>query len=108
MEQGKLQWHPAFSAALRIELEEELEILDIVDEYQLSKKPLQMDILIVKKRKDIPVKKNIGRIFRKYNIIEYKAPDDYLSINDFYKVYALSEKDVTIFRGSKENCGKKG
>lgn len=22
MEQGKLQWHPAFSAALRIELEE--------------------------------------------------------------------------------------
>ena len=32
-------------------------------------------------------KKIIGRIFRKYNIIEYKSPDDYLTVNDFYKVY---------------------
>lgn len=31
--------------------------------------------------------KNIGRIFRRYNIIEYKSPDDNLTINDFYKVY---------------------
>lgn len=30
---------------------------------------------------------NIGRIFRKYNIIEYKSPVDYLGIDDFYKVY---------------------
>ena len=36
------------------------------------------------------VKKNIGRIFRKYNIIEYKSPDDYLSIDDFYKVYGYT------------------
>ena len=34
------------------------------------------------------VQKNIGRIFRQYNIVEYKSPDDYLSIDDFYKVYA--------------------
>ena len=27
------------------------------------------------------------QIFRKYNIIEYKSPDDHLTINDFYKVY---------------------
>ena len=26
----------------------------------------------------------------KYNIIEYKAPDDYLSINDFYKIYGYT------------------
>lgn len=48
---GKLQWHPAFSAALRIELENELDILDIKDEYLLSHKPMQMDILVIKKRK---------------------------------------------------------
>ena len=34
------------------------------------------------------IQKNIGRIFRQYNIVEYKSPDDYLSIDDFYKVYA--------------------
>lgn len=27
---------------------------------------------------------------RKYNIVEYKSPTDYLSINDFYKVYAYA------------------
>ena len=35
-------------------------------------------------------KKNIGKIFRKHNIIEYKSPDDYLSIDDFYLVYAYA------------------
>lgn len=86
MEDGKLQWHPAFAAALRIELEDEMEKLDIKDEYTLSKKPMQIDVLVVKKEKKEPIRKNIGRIFRTYNIIEYKAPDDYVSINDFYKV----------------------
>lgn len=33
---------------------------------------------------------NIGRIFRKHNIIEYKSPKDYLSIDDFYKVYGYT------------------
>lgn len=39
---------------------------------------------------DSPVRKNIGRIFRKHNLIEYKSPGDYLSINDFYKVYGYA------------------
>lgn len=50
---AKLQWHPAFGAALRIEFGKELDTLDIRDEYPLSKKPLLMDILIVKKEQNI-------------------------------------------------------
>ena len=48
---GKLQWHPAFDAVLRIEFEGELDKLQIIDEYQLTRKPLQMDNLIIKKEK---------------------------------------------------------
>lgn len=81
-----LQWHPAFFAGIQIEFEEEKDNLTFENEHQLSKKPMEIDVLIIKKDKDIPIKKNIGRIFRKYNIIEYKSPDDYLSIDDFYKV----------------------
>ena len=44
MKNTKLQWHPAFGAALRITLQEELEYLEMREEYLLSKKPLQMDI----------------------------------------------------------------
>lgn len=90
MAEGRLQWHPAFSAALHIELKEELENLYIEEEHTLSKKPMQIDLLVIKREKDIPVCKNIGRIFRQHNIIEYKGPDDYFGVNDFYKVYAYA------------------
>ncbi len=90
MTNERLQWHPAFQAALRIELTDELKYLDIRDEQLLNKKPLQMDVLIIKKMDQIPLKKNIGRIFKKYNLVEYKSPTDYFSINDFYKVYAYA------------------
>ena len=40
--------------------------------------------------KDVKIQKNIGRIFRQYNIIEYKSPEDNLDIDDFYKVYAYA------------------
>ena len=56
-------------------------------EHLLSKKPMQIDELIIKVKDNETIQKNIGRIFRKYNIIEYKSPDDYLTVNDFYKVY---------------------
>lgn len=45
-----LQWHPGFRAALRITLREEMKYLEMYEEYQLSRKPLQIDILIIKKR----------------------------------------------------------
>ena len=50
MTDGKLQWHPGFSAALRVELEEELDELCIEDEHMLSKKPMQIAVLVVKKK----------------------------------------------------------
>ena len=90
MSDGKLQWHSAFNATFRIELEDEIDKVQIEAEHLLGKKPLQIDLLIVKKQPKQKIRKNIGRIFRTYNIIEYKSPDDYLSINDFYKVYGYT------------------
>ena len=85
-----LQWHPAIYSGLQIELQEDKDNLIFENEHQLSAKPMEIDVLIVKKEKALPVKKNIGRIFRMHNIIEYKSPTDYLSIDDFYKVYGYA------------------
>lgn len=90
MNNEKLQWHPAFAAALRITLQDEMKYLELQEEYLLSKKPPQIDVLILKKVKEISLKKKIGQIFRGHNIIEYKSPDDTLSINEFYKVYGYT------------------
>ena len=96
-ETEKLQWHPALYAGLQIELREDSDNLIFENEHQLGTKPKQIDALIIKKQRDIPVKKNIGRIFRKYNVVEYKSPTDYLSIDDFYKgcAYAMFYKSDT-------------
>ena len=83
-------WHPAFFAGIQIELEEDADNLVFENEHQLGTKPMEIDVLIIKKETDRPVKKNIGRIFKKYNIIEYKSPDDSLSVDDFYKVYGYT------------------
>lgn len=93
-----LQWHPAFFADIQIELEEDRKNLIFENEHQLGTKPMEIDVLVIKKKREIPISKNIGRIFRKYNIIEYKSPTDYMSINDFYKVcgYAFFYKSDTV------------
>ncbi len=43
--------------------------------------------MVIKVHDNEKIQKNIGRIFRKHNIVEYKSPEDHLTINDFYKVY---------------------
>ncbi len=85
-----LQWHDGFHAALQIELKGESAHLRFCSEYELYKKSLRIDTVVVKDSDDKPVQKNIGKIFRKHNLIEYKSPEDYLSINDFYKVYGYA------------------
>lgn len=79
-----MQWHPAFYAGLQVEFAEEAKELIFENEHHLGTKPRQIDALIIKKNPDAPLRKNIGRIFRTYNIVEYKSPEDYLSIDDFF------------------------
>jgi len=86
----RLSWHPAFFEAIQMELAEYSNELEFIPEYQLSTEPLRIDVLIIKKSKDISITKNIASIFRNINILEYKSPDDYISINDFYLVQAYA------------------
>ena len=83
-------WHPAFYADIQIELKDDADNLIFENEHQLSKMPMEIDVLIIKKETDRPVKKNIGRLFKKHNIVEYKSPTDSLSVDDFYKVYGYA------------------
>lgn len=80
-----IQWHPAFCAAAELELSANRAELDFQREYSLSKKPLQIDLLVVEKLDDVRIQNEIGRIFRRYNVIEYKSPGDGMTIDDFFK-----------------------
>jgi len=105
-EYGKVYWHEAHHIALELELYEYMDVLEFVEEHELSKEALRMDTLIIKKVKDVQIKKNIGRIFKGHNIVEYKSEKDSFSYWDYQKVmgyafiYSAFEKveisDITI------------
>ena len=56
----------------------------------MNTKPLEVDLLIVKKEKDVEIKNEIGKVFRKHNIVEYKSPDDSMNLNTYMKVIAYA------------------
>ena len=84
-----LQWHPAFCCAMRLALRDE-EGLEYIDEYSLTDKSLQIDLMIIKKSPTTIIHNQIGKLFKYHNIIEYKSPDDKLNINTFYKSMAYA------------------
>ncbi len=102
LEETAIRWHPAFYGAAELELRENKEELEFHQEYNLSKEPLRVDLLVVRRLADVQVKNEIGHIFRQYNIVEYKSPGDGLSIDTFYKTvgYALPihEMSISFFR----------
>jgi len=85
-----IPWHTAFFEAIQMELDEYSQDLQFISEFPLNTQPLRIDVVIIKKSRDIAIEKNIASIFRKENILEYKSPDDYVSVDDFYKVYGYA------------------
>ena len=90
MEDTKIQWHAAFVSAMDLELSQNRSDLEYHKEYNLNTKPLEVDLLVIKKDAGIEITNEIGKLFRGHNIVEYKSPDDHLNIDTFYKVGAYA------------------
>ena len=90
MEDTKKQWHPAFTAALMLELKKSWGSLVFEKEHNLNTKPLEIDLLVIKKNAAVMVENEIGKLFKGHNIIEYKSPKDHLDIDTFYKTEAYA------------------
>lgn len=100
MQDKRIQWHPAFCSAMRLELKDNKNELDYYNEYNLSSKPLQMDLLVVRRYGTDELCNAIGKIFLTHNIMEYKSPDDGIDIDSYFKtlsyacLYKASGKEV--------------
>lgn len=86
MEETLIQWHPAFVAAMELELVENRKDLRFEAEHNLNTRPLEIDLLIIKKEASVELKNEIGKFFRKDNLLEYKSPGDQMDIDVLYKV----------------------
>ena len=73
-----------------MELAQNRDDLIFEKEYNLNTKPLEIDLLVVKKNASVHISNEIGKIFRGHNIMEYKSPEDHLDIDAFYKTGAYA------------------
>ena len=100
MDEGrKIQWHPAFCCAVRLELKESKKELSFENEHNLNSKPIQIDLLVIKKSEDVVINNEIGRFFKGHNVLEYKSPEDALGVDEYYKslAYACLYKSAGSF-----------
>ena len=85
------QWHPQFVTSLKEALSDALPgDVEIIPEQALSSKPLDIDVVVVKKRKSARLRHPLADIFRTYNLFEFKNPDDRLDSNDYDKAMAIA------------------
>jgi hypothetical protein len=103
LSEERIAWHPAFVEAIQAELEEYKDALEFHAEHSLTTEPLRIDLLVVKKHADVVIKKNIARIFREYNIIEYKSPSDYISRANFQKAQAYAWIYASLYNVPTQN-----
>jgi len=85
-QRSSIRWHGAFATSIQYELDDYTDQITLETEHQLSQEALRIDVIVIKKDKDLKIEKNIGKIFKEYNLVEYKSPTDYLSIHDYNKV----------------------
>lgn len=89
-DEEKIDWHPGFVNAIKLEFFENEKDLVYESEKLLNQQPLRIDLLVVKKNATVRIKNEIGENFLGHNIIEFKSEDDELNIDTLYKVLAYA------------------
>ncbi len=98
------QWHGLFGCLLEMELKTRLpDIYHIEFEYPLNQQPLQIDALVVEIEdvQKVPDDYNLARIYSKFNIHEFKSPEESLNIIAYNKglAYAHLFMDIKTVMG---------
>ena len=65
-----------------------------------------IDLLVIKKLQGIEIENEIGRRFRSHNVIEYKSPDDNLSIEDYLKTIGYACLYLSLENNNKKEENK--
>ena len=87
---SKIQWHPGFRGAFQREFRKYRESLHFEEELPLTVSSLFVDLLVIIRIQPVSMENDLGKIFRKVNICEYKGPDDALTMLDYYKTVAYA------------------
>ena len=77
---------------MKLELMADEKNLEFHEEQFLDERKQRFDLLIIKKKREVRIRNEIGAIFNKFNIIEYKNPNDTLDIGELHKVLSYTSR----------------
>lgn len=89
-EDDRIQWHQGFCAGLELDLRQWKQYLTFEREHQLTKQSIVADLLIIRKEPGVAIGNPVAQMFRTYNLVEYKSPVDYLSMDGFCKAVSYA------------------
>ena len=95
------QFHPAYCSAMEIDFRDDRENISYDREHLLNMMPNRIDLLLIKKESDVKLKNEIGTIFQKYNIFEFKSPKDALDEKAYYMTTAYANLLIGYEHGPK-------
>ena len=100
--QQNIDWHSGFAGGLGLSLRAYRNSIVIEREHPLSKEPLRIDFIVIKTDPNVKITNALGRLFRTYNILEYKNPGGELSMDVLWKCigYAGLYKGLSDTRGA--------
>jgi hypothetical protein len=88
VKENHIDWHKAFAAALKAAFKPYRDVLEFQEEVQLNTQPLRIDVVIIKKKPEAVINSRLAAVFKTANILEYKSPGDYLSVDSFNRTLA--------------------
>ncbi len=86
MAKKRVNWHLGVRLGIEIDLRDYAEYLEYEDEVPLRNNDFRMDLLILRKKTDILIKKALACDFRDINIFETKGVGSSLTITSYYKL----------------------
>jgi hypothetical protein len=93
-----INWHPGFFDAIRMEFYPYEDMLSFDAELQLTTDPQRIDVVVIKTKVGAAIDKLIGKRFKKVNLIEYKSPEESLSIAHFHRMLAYVHLYCSLFK----------
>lgn len=87
----KIQWHTGFASAIELELAENKADLIYEREHNLNKKPLEIDLLVIKKEDKAQVKNKIIRQVKPVRLFQYFTDHNIQLTNPYNGIYYVMD-----------------
>ncbi|MBR3305731.1 MAG: hypothetical protein IKI75_00590 [Lachnospiraceae bacterium] len=92
----RLQYHPALCNTMELELYYDRELLEFLQCVKMNTLPREIDFLVIRKEKPGEIKSELGKMFRRCNIWEFKSYKDGLGVPVFHKTMSYADEYLSL------------